>query len=310
MLKSVGRFLYIPMEAFQKQYHTPSELVQLLQQRGLEIYNPVKAEDYIRHIGYYRLSAYFYPFLEHPKNEHKFKPGSSFEKVMQLYRFDRKLRLLLFNEIEKIEIAVRQAIVNTVCETNHDPFWITNQETFAKREKYNYMMGLINKEYERSNEDFIKHFKAKYDNDYPPAWELIEILPLGVVTRIYENLRDFKTQKKIAKEFYLNVPVLQSWLTLITLTRNACCHHSRVWNKTNAITTLSMKKMLRNWLNEQPNQQKVYYNLCLIRYFLNVISPANNLKEKLVDLFQQYPSIDLTAMGFTKGWELEPLWKE
>lgn len=110
------------MEAFQKQYHTPSELVQLLQQRGLKIYNPVKAEDYIRHIGYYRLSAYFYPFLEHPKNEHKFKPGSSFEKVMQLYRFDRKLRLLLFNEIEKIEIAVRQAIVNTVCETNHDPF--------------------------------------------------------------------------------------------------------------------------------------------------------------------------------------------
>ena len=71
-----------------------------------------------------------------------------------------------------------------------------------------------------------------------------------------------------------------------------------------------MKKMLRNWLNEQPNQQKVYYNLCLIRYFLNVINPANDLKQKLVDLFQQYPSIDLAAMGFTRGWELEPLWKE
>ncbi len=309
MLKSVGRFLYIPMETFQKQYYTPSSLVQLLHQRGLIITDFSKAEDYIRHIGYYRLSAYFYPFLEQPKSEHKFKPGASFEKVMQLYRFDRKLRLLLFNEIEKIETAVRQAIVNTVCEATHDPFWGTNPATFAKREKFAYMLGLINKEYEKSNEDFIKHFKTKYANAYPPAWELIEILPLGVMTRIYENLRDFKIQKKIANEFYLNMPVLQSWLTLITLTRNACCHHSRVWNKTNAITTLSMKRMKRNWLLKQPNQQKIYYNLCLIKYFLDVINPTNNLRQKLIDLFQQYPSIDIKAMGFTDEWLLEPLWK-
>lgn len=298
------------METFQKQYHTPSELVQLLQQRGLHIDNAVKAENYIRHIGYYRLSAYFYPFLEIPKNKHRFKPEASFEKVMQLYRFDRKLRLLLFNEIEKIEIAVRQSIVNNVCEQTDDPFWITNPATFAKKEKYIFMMGLVNKEYEKSNEDFIKHFKAKYTNAYPPAWELIEILPLGVVTRIYENLRDYKVQKKIAMEFGLNAPVLQSWLTLITLTRNACCHHSRVWNKMNAITTLSMKKMQRDWLSHQPNQQKVYYNLCLIKYFLNVINPANDLKQKLTNLFRQYPSIDLVAMGFTDDWDLEPLWKE
>lgn len=310
MLKSVGRFFIYPMETFQKQYHTPPELVRLLQQRGLDVSELVKAEDYIRHIGYYRLSAYFYPFLENPKNEHRFKPGASFEKVMQLYRFDRKLRLLLFNEIEKIEIAIRQAIVNTVCEATHDPFWITNPVYFAKQERFTYMMGLINKEYEKSNEDFIKHFKVKYKNDYPPAWELIEILPLGVVTRIYENLRDYKIQKKIARDFYLNAPVLQSWLTLITLTRNACCHHSRVWNKMNTITTLSMKRMQRNWLLEQPNQQKVYYNLCLIKYFIDVINPANNLKQKLTCLLHQYPTVDIKAMGFTDGWEYEPLWKE
>ena len=296
------------METFQKQYHTPSELVQLLQQRGLSISEWVKAEDYIKHIGYYRLSAYFYPFLETPKNMHRFKPGADFEKVMPLYRFGRTLRVLLFNEIEKIEIAIRQAIVNTVCEATHDPFWITNFTYFAKGERFTHMMELIDKEYKKSNEDFIKHFKAKYENDYPPAWELIEILPFGVVTRIYENLRDFKVQKKIAREFYLNVPVLKSWLTLITLTRNACCHHSRVWNKMNTITTLTMKKMQQNWLLKQPNQQKVYYNLCLVKYFLNVINPANNFRQKLTDLLHQYPTVDIKAMGFTERWETEPLW--
>lgn len=143
-------FLYIQWKLFKSNIILPSELVRLLQQRGLDVSELVKAEDYIRHIGYYRLSAYFYPFLENPKNEHRFKPGASFEKVMQLYRFDRKLRLLLFNEIEKIEIAIRQAIVNTVCEATHDPFWITNPVYFAKQERFTYMMGLINKEYEKS----------------------------------------------------------------------------------------------------------------------------------------------------------------
>lgn len=42
-----------------------------------------------------------YPLLTLPKEHHQYKPGSSFERVMKLYRFDKKLRLLMFNEIEK-----------------------------------------------------------------------------------------------------------------------------------------------------------------------------------------------------------------
>ena len=63
-------------------------------------------------LGYYRLSAYMHPLLKTPKNLHLYKAGATFNKVMMLYRFDKKLRLLLFNEIEKIEIAVREAVMN------------------------------------------------------------------------------------------------------------------------------------------------------------------------------------------------------
>ena len=51
---------------FTKSYSTPSELVQLLRSRGLEISNEQKAEN----IGCYCLSAYMYPFLKSPKHEH------------------------------------------------------------------------------------------------------------------------------------------------------------------------------------------------------------------------------------------------
>ncbi len=97
---------------FQKEYQHADALVQLLLLRGLAIDNPGKAEQYLKTINYYRLSAYMYPLLLVPKSEHRFKTDASFRQVMMLYRFDKKLRLFMFNEIEKIEIAVRTAIVD------------------------------------------------------------------------------------------------------------------------------------------------------------------------------------------------------
>jgi abortive infection bacteriophage resistance protein len=98
--------------SFHKPYTSASDLVSLLQSRGLTVTDTVKAERYLEHIGYYRLSAYMYPLLQMPKERHLYKPNTSFSQVMMLYRFDKKLRLLIFNEIEKIEVAVRSAIVN------------------------------------------------------------------------------------------------------------------------------------------------------------------------------------------------------
>lgn len=291
-----------------KQYTSPQELVQLLKKRGLTISNETKAKEYLQNIGYYRLSAYFYPFLQTPKTNHLYKSGSAFKDVMNIYRFDRKLRLLMFNEIEKIEVAIRSTIVNITAEDTNNPFWITTSEVFADKNRFQRMMSLTDKEYNRSREDFIQHFRNTYINPYPPSWELIEILPLGILTRVYENIRSNQTRKKIAQRFFLNVPVFESWMTIITLTRNSCCHHSRVWNKENSITTRSMRRMIRPWINSEINQKRIYYNLCIIKYFLDIISPSNHFKGYLLDLFAKYPSVDKAGMGFPTNWEQEPLW--
>ena len=98
-----GAFYFITiMTAFTKGYSSPFDLVQLLKSRGLVINDEQRAEAYIQNIGYYRLSAYMLPFLTMPKTNHIFKPGVTFDNVLDLYRFDKKLRVLLFNEIEKI----------------------------------------------------------------------------------------------------------------------------------------------------------------------------------------------------------------
>lgn len=225
-----------------------------------------------------------------------------------MYRFDRHLRLLMFNEIEKIEIAVRSAIVNIASRETGNPFWMTTSSYFYDEHRFRKTMKLIDAELNKSREEFIEHFKRNYSDIYPPSWMLVEILPLGVLTRIYDNIKSNQIRKQIAQEFDLNIPVFLSWMTIITVARNNCGHHARVWNRTFALHALSMRRMSRPWITTQVNQQKVYFSLCVIKYFLNIISPGNHMKAKLLSLLVEYPSIDTAAMGFPIGWENEPLW--
>ena len=294
---------------FGKDYKTPRELVTLLENRGLIINDRQKAQLYLESIGYYRLSAYMYPLLKVPKTLHHYKFGSSFSKVMMLYRFDKKLRLLLFNEIEKIEVAVREAVMNMTIERTSDIYWLTNSSYFHNQTIFNNSMTMLSKEYERSTEDFIEHFKRTYNEPFPPAWILGELLPMGSVNMYYRNLKDKTLKKQIAKRFCLHAPVFESWLSVLTLTRNTCCHHARVWNKVNKIIPNDMRGMTRPWITIPADKRRIYYNMCIIKYFLDIISPNNDMLDKMHNLFSKFPEIDLAALGFPSGWENEPLWQ-
>ena len=311
-LKCAGRFIFMRMNTkfpFGKTYTSSADLVSLLQSRGLAVQDVEKAKSYLDFIGYYRLSAYMYPLLQMPKEQHRYKPGTSFGQVMMLYRFDKKLRLLIFNEIEKIEVAVRSAIVNIGSELTGNPFWMTDAANFINGGKFRHTMDLIDGELNRSREDFIVHFKNTYTDAYPPAWILAEVLPFGVLTNIFSNLKNMRIKKRVSQRFGLQVAPFESWLTIVTLTRNSCCHHSRVWNKQNTIRPMLPNRMQFPWITLPTDALRIYFNLCIIKYFLNIISPNNDMKAKLLSLLAKYPNIDTAAMGFPAGWQNESLWK-
>lgn len=297
------------MAAFTKGYSSPFDLVQLLKSRGLIITDEQRAEAYITNIGYYRLSAYMLPFLTMPKTNHIFKPGVTFDNVLDLYRFDKKLRVLLFNEIEKIEIAFREAVANVTAKMSGDIFWMTDSKYFKNQASYTKTFAIIDSEYSKSTEDFIKHFKSTYSDPYAPAWTISEIIPFGTTVQLYKNLADQRIRKQIARQFGLQPQALESWVTTLALTRNACCHHSRVWNKVNLIIPADAKQMSRPWLTIPVAKDRIYFNICMIKFFLDIISPTNDFKNKLLTLFGKFPQIDLKAMGFPTGWDREPLWQ-
>lgn len=292
-----------------KQYTSPSELLEIMKGRGLDCSDVSDAETLLKSIGYYRLSGYLYPFLKAPKTEHLFKADSSLGKAMQLYDFDRALRLLVFNQIERIEIAVRSAIVNISCAETNDVFWMTNSLFFARAEKFDKTMSFIDKELQNTREDFINHFRNVYDNPYPPSWMISEIIPLGVLTRIYENIANNQLRKKIAKHFGLTVPVFVSWMTIITLTRNTCCHHARLWNRYLSLRALTMSRPIFPWVTSEVGQGKVFFTLCILKHFIDVVYPQNSFKHDLIVLLKEYPIVDTYAMGFPNNWQEQPLWQ-
>jgi len=297
------------MVPFSKVYKNPQNLVSLLISRGLFVSDIQKAKHCLENIGYYRLSAYMYPLLSFPKEQHIYKKGASFNRVMMLYRFDKKLRLFMFNEIEKIEVAVRSTIVKVGSEMTDNPFWMTDAFYFSNLGKFSKTMELIDNELRKSREDFIVHFKSTYSNPYPPAWILSEILPFGLITNIYSNIKNKKIKKHIAQTFGLQIDPFESWLTIITLTRNACCHHARVWNKQNTIRATIPNRMIHPWISLPTDPLRIYFNICIIKYFIDIISPDNDMLAKLRWLFVDFPEIDTNALGFPKGWETEPLWR-
>lgn len=311
MLKSAGRFFYDTMKtSFDKPYSSPEQIIQILKSRGMLIENEHKVENYLMNIGYHRLSAYIYPFYKNPKNDSVLKAGTTFKQVIDLYRFDKKLRILLFNEIEKIEVAVRSVLANVGCQELNDRYWITRPEYFANADKFNQTLTVVKKELMASKEDYIEYFRRNYIESYPPAWMITEVLSFGNLNYIYSNIASNRLMKRIAGYFGLKPLIFTSWLTVLANLRNMCCHHARIWNRVFMISPAEPKNIANVWIDASgADKKRIYYRLCIIRYFLTSISPGNNFNEKLSQLLADYPSIDIAAIGFNCGWNEESLWK-
>jgi len=288
----------------------PQDFIPLLKSRGLIIADEQRAISYLSNIGYFRLSAYLHPLLDMPKENHIYKNNATFDMALNMYRFDRKLRILLFNEIEKIEVALRSAMNNLISNALNDVFWMTNTTHFKNPSLFSKRLTLIDSELEKSDEDFIVHFKNTYNNPYPPVWMITETIPFGVLCKTFNDLKYKSIQKKVADYFSLPMPVFSSWIISLVNLRNLCGHHNRTWNKEIPFASHKLNNPKFAWIHsDNTDMKRIYFRICIIKYLLFTVSPNNKFTHKLKSLLSEYPTIDIRAMGFPADWQNEPLWK-
>jgi abortive infection bacteriophage resistance protein len=293
--------------SYSKKALTYQEQLKQLKARGLQVDNEEKAIHLLETVSYYRLSGYWYPLLQ-DKKSHIFKPSANFETAFQMYCFDRELRKLILSELEKIEVAVR-AKMTYILSHKYGSFWFQNPTLFRNPVTHANSLSVMGVEFDRSDEDFIKSFKENYSDPLPPSWILSEIISFGTLSKLYKNLKPIKERKEIAHYFGLPDVVFETWLHSIVYLRNACAHHSRLWNKTMSITPQIPRSPRNCWLtNTTISSNRTYFILSMIKYLLQPINSSNKLKARIKRLLGKYPNIDIKAMNFPLDWEKETLW--
>jgi abortive infection bacteriophage resistance protein len=299
---------------FEKKPTTISDQIELLKERGLVIASDQEAAHFLSHISYYRLGEYWHA-MQADKVKHIFKPNSRFEDVIALYGFDRELRILIFDCIEKIEISLRTKLIYHLSH-EYGPWWFQNFEIFSDSRALVKTLAGIEGELSRSKDPLLKnHYKKhKDDNRFPPAWKTLEHTSFGSLSKLYGNLKNtVKSKDEIAKGYgAVNHTYLPSWLQSIAQIRNYCAHHTRLWNRNLPGTVKLLHKPPYHWLESVPQTrdfQKLYVHLCIIKYLLNVVAPGNHMAEKLASLFEKYPNVDQNALGMHLNWQTENLWQ-
>lgn len=283
--------------------------IQILKNRGLIIDDIDKASHYLSNISYYRLRAYTFPFQDNKDSNHPFVKPVTFEEIINLYVFDRQLRLLLFNAIEKIEIAFRTQLIYSYA-IDFGSHWHTNPQLYNNSVQFANDIASLQKEIDRSKETFIKHYIEKYTiPKEPPAWMSLEVSSMGLLSKMFSNLIDNKNKQNIATHFGLkDVDILENWMRCFSLIRKICAHHGRVWNRRMTQITLPKKPKYSYIVNKNIYTYKVYAYIVQMQYMLNIISPQHNFKQNLIDLMKNCPLAQEKEMGFPLRWQDEELW--
>lgn len=232
------------------------DLVDRLSARGLEIPDRSRALRYLRHIGYFRLSPYTIPF-QHAGQQHLFRQGVTFDHVLDLYVFDRALRLLVLDAVERVEVAVRAALTDHMSTTYADPHWYADPAHFTNRRTHAGLLKIVGDTSEGkllsapeparlacSNEadsggvgpalvyrSALEHYLLTYGTPaLPPSWLMVETLTIGQLHSTVRNLRRRSDKTAVAMSIGLNDPILESWMRTFVRVRNICAHHGRLWN--------------------------------------------------------------------------------
>jgi abortive infection bacteriophage resistance protein len=285
-----------------------------LKARGLDFKDEARAKIMLSRISFYRLRAYTYPFQDNADPNHPFIQKVDFETILKLYKFDRKLRLLVFGALEKIEIALRTQIIYQMA-MKHGSHWHIDQNNYHDKSRAIKQLSELQKEVDRSDETFIKHYKHKYTSpDDPPSWMGLEVASFGTLSKLYRNIINSPEKKAIVNNFGLkNVYILENWMFCFSILRNICAHHGRLWNRRlTAIPKLpynTSHPFIEKVIIDKLHHNKLYASLCCIKYMLSRIESNFNFSKKLIKLMDKCPLEQEKAMGFPDNWRAHHLWK-
>jgi abortive infection bacteriophage resistance protein len=294
--------------------------------------------DRLQRVNYYRLTGYLHPFRQRDaagKLTDSYLPGTSLQTIWRRYNFDRRLRMVILDAIERIEVAVRSQFVYRFTHV-YGPFgyldpknlpgfkqrpwwkrtWRNSKALLRLRgteqSDYDLWLGKLRREKSRSNETFVKHFVERYGDchDYLPLWMACELMTCETTLQFVYGV-DRTVIKQVAADFGFPDEQLLSWTKAIFALRNGCAHHSRIWNRVHgAKPSIPGKNKHPDWhITPGFTHDRTGLLLTVCHYWLGKVSPTTQWKDRLFALFDEYPEIPIAEMGLPPDWRTHKLWQ-
>lgn len=149
-------------------------------------------------IGYYRLSAYWFPYkTSSGDGKTVFREGTTFDEIMRTYEFDRRLRLLMFEAVARIEVFLRSRLAYFAAKEDGTFGYPDSARTKLSRE---YSAA-------KKSEQYIKHFANTYgdEHDLPPYWMMVECATMGTLELLFSKVSP-STRTAVASDLGVKVP--------------------------------------------------------------------------------------------------------
>ena len=297
------------------------EHIKYLQQKGMLFPNMEAATRLFSRVSYSRLKYYWRDFLDED-SDGNFVDDISFATIIQRYDFDHNLRVILFDAIETIEVALRAKIIDHMSKAAGNGLWYLDSTLFEDKQRHQNFVLDLKYEFERSTEPFAKKYITEHTDwdcnslsgDNPDAWLIIEVATFGTLSKMYKNLKSQLPQRSaIANDFGLySSKDFSNWIEVISLMRNIVAHHSRLWDRSFGKKIIVPKGRKHTWLNGELTEiqkKKPYSVICAIAYLCKAVNPQHRFANAIKHLYSEYSDIPLGRYGFPVRWEKEPLWR-
>lgn len=310
-----------------------ADQVQLLKGRGLAITDDWRAERHLQRIGYYRLKDYWFPFRETQTSINPagvastavletFRPGTRFEDAVALYVFDKRLRLLMSDAIERIEVALRVDIAHTLGArdlwAHRDPRFLDPKRAVAANKagtKHGEWLMRADDAEARSRAEWVREFKRTYSSQLPVVMA-VETWEFGTLSHLVEILHP-SDRVAISRKYAIPRPeMLASWMRSVSGVRNTCAHHGRLWNHP-LVNQPALPKPgdiphLDHLSLYNATQTRMYGVAAVCAHLLGVIQPASQWNARMRTLWDEFPKIagiNPVQAGFMPAWRTWALWR-
>ncbi len=271
--------------------------IEKLKSRGCGVEDEERAAFVLANINYYRLVHYFAVYLE---NKHRYREGTTFEKVMRVYDLDRLLRSLLLMALEEVEISLR-AHVSNYHAMKYGTLGYLNESSFDVRHNQKQFQRKLDRIIEsNTGEAMVTHHISKYGGAFP-LWVIMELFSFGMLNNFFADMKP-EDKKIVAQEaFGLPWRYAEDWLQCLSGLRNHCAHYNRLY---------------ANRLGQIPKQPPGFarkisdtpydYIWILKQLYPRPESWDSLFLTRISSLFEEYGDVlELPLLGFPENWREE-----